>query len=79
MSTPVLTDTWQSIIRVVAAAAGGFGVTQLARLGVTIDSTLVEGLVTAVATSVYYAVGRFLESNFPKAAWLLVIRKIEGK
>lgn len=75
MSTPLnLNDEVVSIIRVAAAAAAGFGATQLLRLGVHVDPGLFVGALTASLSAVYYAAERFLSKRFPWASRLLVLK-----
>lgn len=70
-----LSDEIVSGIRVAAAAAAGFGATQLVRLGVHVDPGLLVGAVTAVLTTGYYGASRYLEKHFPWAERLLLLRK----
>ncbi|MGE0138671.1 MAG: hypothetical protein AB7R77_12690 [Ilumatobacteraceae bacterium] len=70
-----MNDYIVSVIRTLAAAAAGFGVTQLARLGIEIDGGTLNGLATAIGIGVYYAVARLIEKRWPKAGVLLGVPK----
>lgn len=64
-------DFLTSILRTVVPLVVGFVVTQLARLGIEMDTALVASFVTAVISGVYYAVARWLEQKASKWGWLL--------
>jgi hypothetical protein len=69
-----LNDEVISIIRVAAAGAAGFGVTQLLRLGVHVDPALLVAGLTSVFSTAYYAAERYLSKHFPWASRLLVLK-----
>lgn len=61
-----------SIIRTVVPVVVGIILGQAARVGLDLDPGAVTSIVTAAATTVYYALGRFVETEFPAAGrWLL--------
>lgn len=67
-----LYDYLASLWRTVVPYVVGFGVLQLARLGVHVDSASAVGALTALFGSVYYAVFRLLEAHVsPRWGWLL--------
>lgn len=67
-----LYDFLASLWRTVVPYVVGFGLTQLARLGVHVDSASAVGALTAVFGSVYYAIFRLLEGHVsPHWGWLL--------
>lgn len=67
-----LYDYLASLWRTVVPYVVGFGVLQLARLGVHVDSASAVGALTALFGSVYYAVFRLLESHVSaRWGWLL--------
>lgn len=70
-----MNDYIVSVVRTAAAALAGFGVTQLARLGIEIDGGTLNGLATAAGMTVYYVVARLIERKWPKAGVLLGVPK----
>jgi len=70
-----LNEELVSAVRVAAAAAAGFGVTQLVRLGVHIDQTTLATVLTAVFSTAYYTGVRYLAKHAPWAERLLLLKK----
>lgn len=65
-------DTLASLWRTVVPYIVGFGLVQLARLGVHVDSASAVGALTAAFGSGYYALFRVLEAHVsPRFGWLL--------
>lgn len=56
-------NLFTSLVRTVVPLIAGFLITQLLRLGVTIDEATLTTLVEAVVTGLYYAVFRFAEMH----------------
>jgi hypothetical protein len=56
-------NLFTSLVRTVVPLIAGFLITQLVRLGVTLDEATVTTFVEAVVTAAYYALFRFAETR----------------
>ncbi|MFI8792576.1 hypothetical protein [Streptomyces sp. NPDC055105] len=69
-------NVFTSLVRTVVPIVAGFLITQLLRLGVTIDEATLTTLVEAVVTGLYYAVFRFAETHVGSGfGWFLGVAR----
>ena len=65
-------NLFASLVRTVVPLVAGFLITQLVRLGVTLDQATVTTFVGAAITAVYYALFRFAETHLGSGfGWFL--------